>query len=333
MEHPLATKLSGVDNLKFDISVIVLNYNPDFDKLCATLNSILSQKDVSFEIIIADDCSKITFEEQIKELFAKHNFTDYKLVLHKENVGTVQNLYDAVKASTGEYIKPISPADFLYNEETLKNVISYMKANNARVLFGDMVYYSKGEKTNVLNLKTPWCEQVYLSKNYNYKKVLKQQMIYYENISGAAVFYERNLMLEGLNFISNTVKFAEDAMLQYFATNEEKILYLPQFVIWYEYGLGISTNLEAGASPRLVKDFYNFYNLLKKKYPKNKIIKRNALLWNLTYKNKRFLKLFIKLFGFDYILFYIKRTSLKKKYKCSGYDIYYLEKWFNTTNN
>ncbi len=309
------------------ISVIVLNYNPDFEKLCATLKSALLQKDINFEIIIADDGSKNNLEKEIKNLFKEYDFSNYKLVLREKNVGTVQNLYDAVKASCGKYIKPISPADCFYNETTLNTVLSYMDENKSDVLFGDMVYYEKSKEVNVFNIKTPWCDEIYLQENYNPKKILKHQMSYYENISGAAVFYRRERIIEGLEFILGTVRYAEDAMLQYFATKGERISYLPQFVVWYEYGSGISTS--QGRSNRLVTDFYEFYKLLKTKFPKNSIIKRNLLKWFSVSKDKKLLNLFLKSIGFDYIFFYLKRLNRKKKYSCSGYDITYLNDWFS----
>ena len=54
-----------------DFSVIVLNYHPDKDKLFATLRSILCQKDVSFEIILADDGSPDPLKPEIEAFMAE----------------------------------------------------------------------------------------------------------------------------------------------------------------------------------------------------------------------------------------------------------------------
>lgn len=311
--------------MKLDFSVIVLTYHPEKEKLFATLKSILAQKEVSFEVIIADDASDENFEKEIRDFFAEHNFTNFKFVIHNQNVGTVINLADGLSLTQGKYIKPISPADLLYDEFTLKSVFAVMEETNCKVLFGDMVYYN-GEE--VYNIKTPWNDSIYNENKYSYKKVLKHQTIYYENISGAAAFYESTLLKEGLDLIKGKVKYAEDAVLQYFAVKKERILHLPRFTVWYEYGLGISTGSQ-GVSPRIRNDFHQFYKLLSQKYPNNKIIKRNLFNWNVIINNKKALNLLRKVLSIDYIFFYLKRKNIIKNYKCVGYDTNIIRKWYN----
>ena len=56
---------------KPQIAVEVLTYNSDLEKLKLTLNSILIQKNIDFEIIIADDVSKNFNEKSIKIILFK----------------------------------------------------------------------------------------------------------------------------------------------------------------------------------------------------------------------------------------------------------------------
>ena len=56
------------------VSVLLVTYNADWNKLKQTIESIIAQKDVSFELIIADDGSKIRWDEQIQELCKEHGF-------------------------------------------------------------------------------------------------------------------------------------------------------------------------------------------------------------------------------------------------------------------
>ena len=48
------------------VSVIVLTYNPDREKLFATLNSIIIQENIDIEIIVSDDGSMHTYFSDIK---------------------------------------------------------------------------------------------------------------------------------------------------------------------------------------------------------------------------------------------------------------------------
>ena len=50
-------------------SVIVLTYNNKLEQILLTLKSILKQKGILYEIIIADDCSDVFYEKElIKEI-------------------------------------------------------------------------------------------------------------------------------------------------------------------------------------------------------------------------------------------------------------------------
>ena len=95
----------------YDVSVVVLTYNPVMEKLKSTLLSVLNQKNVEIQIIISDDGSKIDFRKEIEELFFEFNFTHYKLFLNKENVGTIENYYFALEKTDSLLIKGISPGD------------------------------------------------------------------------------------------------------------------------------------------------------------------------------------------------------------------------------
>ena len=66
-------------------SVLMLTYNSSWDKTRQTLYSVLVQKDVSFEIIIADDGSEENNFEKIRDYLAAWNFAAYSLVANERN--------------------------------------------------------------------------------------------------------------------------------------------------------------------------------------------------------------------------------------------------------
>ena len=305
-----------------DFSVIVLNYHPDRDKLFATLRSILCQKDVSFEIVIADDGSPDPLAAEIEGFMAKHGFTDYQIVLHDQNGGTVRNFDDGLAKACGRYVKPISPGDCLYDEHTLANVLSYMDNHKAKVLFGDMVYY---QDDRVFSIKTPLFEEPY--HRHQTKKILRHQMIHCQYISGAAVFYERELVKQGLATIRDTVIYAEDTMLQLFAAQGVAIHHLPRFTVWYEYGTGLSTNPEKKASSRIAHDFYRFYQLLEKRFPDTPYVKRIVRLWRIMLEKGRGRNLLRKLTNPDRIVMQLYSNFQSRAYRCTGYDLSRIEEY------
>ena len=267
--------------MNYDFSVVVLSYHPDQEKLMATLRSVVMQKGVSFEIIVADDGSPDFFEHEIRA--ALDGVADYRILAHKENQGTVKNLLDAVELSCGKYIKPISPGDYLYDADTLATVKSFMDDHEACAVFGDMVYYAYDGQLQLFDRKTPYDDAMYLSKNkkFSFRAAAKHQMVYNEYISGAAVFLERETMLWGLQTIRPAVRYAEDAMLQLFLLTGKRIFRLPQFAVWYEFGSGISTNGSLGFSSRLTQDFLRFYQLLLQTMPNAPYVRRTCATWRM----------------------------------------------------
>ncbi len=305
-----------------DFSVIVLNYHPDREKLFATLRSILCQKNISFELIFADDGSPNPLKGEIETFLAAYEFSDYKIILHEKNGGTVRNFYDGLAAATGKYVKPISPGDCLYDENTLSEVFVRMEDAHAEVLFGDMVYYCGDE---IYHLKTPMVDDIYVAGDR--KKILKHQMFYYEYISGAAVFYEKNRLKQGLEAILGKVLYAEDTMLQLFAVQGIGIYYLPRFVVWYEYGSGLSTQVSSGPSKRLQKDFYCFYQVLHSLYPKDPMVRKIYRFWFVMMEKGRGRNFLRKIRYLDRIVFGFRKRSLQKSFRCVGYDLSLLKEY------
>ena len=61
----------------YDVSIIVIMYNPAWDKLLRTLNSILDQRNVRYEIIICDDGSREQFNQELISFFSSRNFSRF----------------------------------------------------------------------------------------------------------------------------------------------------------------------------------------------------------------------------------------------------------------
>lgn len=307
--------------MKFDFSVIVLTYHPDREKLLATLMSVVMQRDICLEVIIADDGSPDFFESSIHSFMAEHSFADYRVLAHKQNQGTVRNLLDAVIMAEGNYIKPISPGDYLYDKDTLRELYDFMVRNGAKAAFGDMVYYSYDGVLHVTNRKTPGVDRIYLedNRNYSHRQALKHQMVYTDYISGAAVACENACFRSSLEAIVGTVTYAEDTVMQLLAVQGERIYRIPRYVVWYEYGTGISTNAQSGFTDRVKKDFYQFYRMLADKYHGAPYVKRTLRLWKSDIEKKTQKYQILRCLELDRHAFRFFRHSAMKKYVCSGY--------------
>ena len=303
--------------MDFDFSVIVLTYQPEKLKLLSTLHSIVLQKNARFEVIITDDCSPNFFEEDIHNFMQRHGFNHYKIIAHEHNQGTVKNFLDGVRAATGKYIKGISPGDYLYDENTLAEMHTFLEKHDAKAAFGDMVFYAKGKSLEIFPYRHPGDDAIYLpdSREYSLRKATKHLVVYNDLICGASMIFERNTFLDGLETIKETVVYAEDTVMQLFVLQGIRIFRMPRYVVWYEYGSGISTNAQLGFSKRISDDFYRFYGLLKERYPANRFVRRAYRKWTVMQKGNPVIKISYRLVCMDQNLFSLRRRIKLKYYQ------------------
>lgn len=226
--------------MSYDYSVIVLTYNPPKTELFQTLYSIIIQKKISFEIIIADDGSQYNFFDEIVRWFKQNNVTDYKLIDNKTNQGTVKNFIKAYELAEGELIKAISPGDYLYSDETLfkfkKNI-----TNDDKIIFGVPIYYTKsGTNCVVQNISCPIDISVY--KKNNRKKIQRNYLLYRDYVLGAAFIWNKRECEPYLKIVGQLIKYCEDATVLLMLSEQNIMKYINEPIIWYENGTGISTS-------------------------------------------------------------------------------------------
>ena len=306
---------------KYDVSVICLIYNSDYNKLLVTLNSILKQKNVSFEIIVADDGSTNDYSEKIRLFFENHNFFDFIITRSVVNRGTVKNFLNGIQKARGEFVKDISPGDYLYKADTLETIVRFMRQNNAQCAFGGAVYYSDKDGFRTYDIDNPSIDYIYNTDNeYDYNKVIRYQVLYSDFILGAKFIFKRELVIKGLEIIKDFVVLAEDIVMQLFAVQKCRIYRIPVFIIWYEYGSGISTSGNCSFGNKIYKDNYNF-----RKYLTNNddsfVFYRAYLEYSAHRKlyQKVLLRL-IHLLDVNRRIFKIKKKLYDKKYRCVDYD-------------
>ena len=115
---------------RFDVAVVLVTYNPESNKLMDTIHSILIQKDIDLQLILADDGSNNCDYEQLEQYL--NDKICFKKVVSPVNQGTVKNILNALQYVEAPYVKVISPGDSFLDEYVLKNWISFLKKSKKR---------------------------------------------------------------------------------------------------------------------------------------------------------------------------------------------------------
>ena len=241
----------------YDISVVVLSYNPEWKKLRATLQSILAQEDVNVQIVIADDGSKDSLFAKVQAFFKEAEFKDYKFIAGKENKGTVCNFYNGISSSDAEYIKGISPGDLFFDKWSLTKWLNYTKENNADITFCDAVFYNIQNKAiNIIkHAQHPQNVSLYMAPSLHVDRIINY-IILNDLISGAATLMKTDLVKYYLGFLLQRVIYVDDYIIRLAILDNRNILYYPQKGIWYEFADGgISTSGETVWQERMYKDY------------------------------------------------------------------------------
>lgn len=219
---------------RFECSVVVCTYRPNWDKLRLTLKSILMQKKCKFQIIVTDDGSEENLFKKIQKYFADNSFTDFKLIDNLQNNGTVHNVLQGVYASDGELIKPISPGDFLHGEYCLREWIDFMDEHDDYVMsYCDSIYYHWGNG-KVIPIEGKANPQ-------STEPDVLQYIVYDDVCLGASAMVRRQEWLNCLELIQGKIIYCEDSTYPIMLFQGMKIINIPRTLLLYEVGSGVST--------------------------------------------------------------------------------------------
>lgn len=109
------------------VSIIVITYNQEHC-LSESLDSLLAQKcTCSYEIIVADDCSKDKTRRVIAD-YAK-NYTCIKPIYNEKNLGLVGNYINAISFCKGKYIAMCDGDDVWNDSSKLQRQIDLLEGN------------------------------------------------------------------------------------------------------------------------------------------------------------------------------------------------------------
>jgi len=266
-------------------SVVICCYNPSLEKLKKTILSAESQKNIKIEIIITDDGSSFSYEEQIKNWAKENNFANIVYNFNKVNKGTVSNIISGLLLTKGVYSKVISPGDFFYDNYSLLNYYYCFEKKKADIVFGYACYYLPSGK--IIKPLSPIC---FLTTFRLFTK--RNVCLYRDYILGASISAKTELEIYYLKKIEGKVKYTEDFPLSILALLDgKKVICCKKKLIWYEFGTGVSTKTIGKDNSILFNDGEAFYNELSK-FPSHfaKKIVRFYECWKINSKPKKAFK-------------------------------------------
>lgn len=232
----------------YDCSVVVCSYRPVWEKLRLTLKSILMQEQCDYQIVVTDDGSTNNLFDKIEEFFSSYGFTDYKLVASHKNRGTVQNVLQGVNVCSGEFVKLLSPGDFLHTARALREWTEFMRTHvDCVISCCEAIYYHIKDGKVICTRENSHPQRRALS--------VSQYLICDDIALGAAIMVRRDAWLEYLEMIADKIVYAEDNSYRIMIYRGNKMIYNPQSFVLYEYGTGISTSGNDVWAERLRKDW------------------------------------------------------------------------------
>lgn len=296
-----------------EFSVIILCYNSEKEALRKTIDSVLIQKNIDCELLLADDCSQNGCLQYAKDYLAGKDYTDYKVIEHNVNVGTVQNIFDAVQRAEGRFTKCIGAGDLLLEDVTLRRVYDYMSEESCVMCFGKMQAYRMNQG-QIEKASYFWPPDIVGFIKGRGERVKRNVIRYHGWIPGASMFYDTERFKMRLEEITGIVKYCEDLLQVLLFVHGDKVVCFPYGAVYYEMGSGISTNNNNGNLSRIQNDHINFWKDVLYRYPEEKLIKKGYHMYQcelIPQVNKKRIRIILAHPG--YILMII-RTKLQHRW-------------------
>ena len=238
-----------------EVSVIGVTYNQNLSKTIRTLESIVIQENVSFEIIICDDGSEKCFEKEIRAFFSKTDFCRYSLVFHEHNGGTVSNYYSGLTKAKGRYSKLLGSGDCLVDRKTLYNWVHFMNDNNVVWSFSDTIYYRfvNGKAIPFQTKAMPQVIRPYITRNK--AKCAWNYIVLHDIANGASILGVTHIQKEYCEVLKEKgIRYCEDLIYKLMMFYGEVGDYYPSTTVYYEYGDGISSSGDLSWRGRILED-------------------------------------------------------------------------------
>ncbi len=240
------------------LSILVLSYN-NLDRVYGTLDSVFMQDYPEMELILSDDASAdfAALRPRVADYIEAHrgpNVQDVRWVSHAENVGTIRNLNDAIRASEGDYLYFFSPEDEFAHEKALSHLVQALEESGRDICFGRMLGVTP-DGQEVEHLLS--CESDYsLLKSYTVEQT-RRRLFSRNFLPGPCKIMTRRLLEEN-GLYPESIRLIEDYPYWLILTaNGVPFAYLDEVVLRYRLS-GISS---AGHySEAFMDDMFKIYD-------------------------------------------------------------------------
>lgn len=297
---------------QYSFSILVITYNPIWEKLKLTLDAIVNQTFTDYELIIADDGSENNLEDDITLYLKNKKVKNFLHIKNSINQGTVKNIISGLEHCKGKYVKCFGPGDYFADNNSLELVYTYLEHYSLDACWGLVRSYintSNGEKQFVYRAH-PLDIDAY--RKYDVNRIIENLIFYSDSAHGAAMFFEREKWIKYLKKIEGHVRYAEDLSQILIALEEEPIRLFDKEIICYEVGEGISTAPSSRYRKLLEADLKNFYELVENMYPDNiNIVKRNRVKKFYVIKNL-YLRTICRFFVNPGMIFFLGRACIQR---------------------
>lgn len=247
-------KTTSYDDVSADVTVVILTYNSDFEKVKYSLKSVFNQEGLNISVIIADDGSKEFDYKEYVRFFSDSGFENYLIVVNKENKGTVINSFNAIKRANGTYVKLLGTGDAFLHNDSLKIWVDNLQNSGKRWSFCESVFFdANSEDRRIINV--PAHPQKIKCYELEKKRECMWRYIALDDLPvGANILCQKDIYLEYLGDAIGKVIYAEDFLCRLMMYDEVFPYFEKKSIIFYEFGAGVSTQRTKIWNERLIGD-------------------------------------------------------------------------------
>lgn len=206
------------------VSIIMPLFNGELH-VKESINSVLNQEYINWELIIIDDCSTDRSREVVKEY--TRNCSKIKLLQTNINQGPAYARNMGIQEAKGDYISFLDSDDVWFPNK-LKAQIDFIKKTNAELIFSNYEKISHaGKKANRV---------IYLPNKVTYKDILKSNFVpcltalynvkklgkHFQNTDKFLISYEDYLMWVSI-LKNGIIAYNTNQTLAYYRLSEKSI--------------------------------------------------------------------------------------------------------------